>query len=418
MTPARCAARRASISKPPQNAGDSLEKLQRDLQKLDTLDLNKVQTFGQRREAHEAWLQQFRGKKLIGLKTNMPELDRRTRGLRGLFIIGAKPGAGKTALAAVQIAVGVCRCHADNDAVVVVVSLEMGTAELETRTISHLAGLDWSTVVFGSEDALGSTGPDFSQRDKERLEKAESRIVEDQIDRRLVHLDRSILGDEITAGQLASVVKHVKETAGAKRALIVIDYLQQLPVPTDVASGGELAADKFRVRLVQQVLEASRTADTPLGDAALVISETRKPMRSKDVWVESMSELMGTARLGYAADAVILYREMSDGEITVYYGSVTKPSIKARRRSLLDNGIAPIMLILEKGRDGMQRGSWGADFHFRTSSIKELEPVKLVPDDDDEPTGANGAEQNAESSLPPLSPANTKKSKTKKKSPK
>src|SRR5581483_4648655 len=122
----------------------------------------------------------------------------------------------------------------------------------------------------------------------------------------------------------------------------------------------------------------------PLGDTALVISEARKPPSSKDKdsWGDSMSELMGSARLGYAGDAVLLYREMNLKEIGAFYGGLGEEDAKKRREALKNEGIAPIMLILEKGRDGMTRGKWGTEFHFKKSRFIAKPPQTNIPVDD------------------------------------
>src|SRR5262249_43997524 len=154
----------------------------------------------------------------------------------------------------------------------------------------------------------------------------------------------------------------------------VIDYLQLLPVPDDVAAGGDLAADKYRVRMVQQAIENSRTAADPLGDTAIAISEARKPTNPKHVWGEAMSEGMGSARIGNAPDAVLLYREMSTKESEQHYGDSGTDAANHRREALKAQGIAPVTLILEKGRDGMTRGRWCMEFLFEKSTFVELKP--------------------------------------------
>lgn len=145
-------------------------------------------------------------------------------------------------------------------------------------------------------------------------------------------------------------------------------------LPEEVANRGDTSADKFRVRLRQQVIENSKTTKDPLGDAVLAISEARKPSTSKDPWGQSLSELMGSARVGYAPTAVLLYRPMNDHELQDYYDTVvTKEYSKKFRKNLAEIGIAPLMLILEKGRDGMIRGEWGVEFHFKKTQFRELE---------------------------------------------
>jgi hypothetical protein len=54
----------------------------------------------------------------------------------------------------------------------------------------------------------------------------------------------------------------------------------------------DLEADKHRVRVAQDVVAATRTADNPVGDAVLVIGEARKPPDARRAWGESLTDLM------------------------------------------------------------------------------------------------------------------------------
>jgi hypothetical protein len=78
---------------------------------------------------------------------------------------------------------------------------------------------------------------------------------------------------------------------------------------------------------------------------------------------------MGSARLGYAADAVLLMRPMEPAEMTDHYRQVVdEEQFKA---DLAADGVSPMIITLAKGRDGMVRGSWPAEFHFNESRISE-----------------------------------------------
>jgi hypothetical protein len=182
--------------------------------------------------------------------------------------------------------------------------------------------------------------------------------------------------------------------------------------------------------MVQKVIENSQTEDNPLGDTVLLISEARKPPTSKDVWGDSMSELMGSARLGYAGDAVLLYREMTNKEVQLHYGVKDKDDAEKRRAALKEQGVAPVMLILEKGRDGMLRGKWGVEFHYRKSIFREIKPgengltVCLPPPPDDNeddpdddaatPSSTNGSlPAGGHLPLPPVGPGGKSKGKKK-----
>jgi hypothetical protein len=147
--------------------------------------------------------------------------------------------------------------------------------------------------------------------------------------------------------------------------------VQILPVPSDVSKYTDLEQDRYRVRVLQDVIRKSKSADHPDGDAVLFISETRKPTKSRDPWANGLAELMGSARLGYAVDYALLYGRMTANDFGDYYAS------ERSQEKLQDDGIAPIMLSLEKGRDGMTRGRWAMEFHFRESKFEEIEALPV-----------------------------------------
>lgn len=370
----------------PEHLAAILEETQSRLQAVSALDEKPLLSFGEEWGEHNKRLQQFHGKKMIGLKTGLKELDDRTLGLRGVTIFAAKPGAGKTTYT-LQIAVGVCEQVADNDALVVFLSLDMSRFDMFRRVHCNLADMDWKVLMFGSPE-VQEPDSSFSNADQDKLKKAEKRFHEKGVSQRMVIVDREFLGDHVTPERLKAMIRAMKKKAGVKRALLVVDYLQLIPVSEDMVEGSDLAADKHRIRVIQQVLEGSQTTENPLGDAALVISEARKPANSKKGgWGGSLSDLMGSARLGYAADAVLLYREMDDSEVCRCYLLGEGGVVKAKRRALLKQGIVPVMLTLEKGRDGMSRGSWPQEFLIWKSKFRSLaDKFPLPDDDDDEPT--------------------------------
>lgn len=359
----------------PENIGEMLSKAQQRLTAIQSLELPEIRNIGADWAEHEERLKFYRNREMFGLRTGLKELDRRTRGLQGLTIFGAKPGTGKTALGGIEVPLGICRHHPENDAVVIVVSLDMGRFDLYRRVQSNLSDLDWRVLMYGSPKEDREHGSDFSSSDSKRIAVGLKRLKKEQVDRRFVILDRSVLGDDITAARLIAVLESCKADCQAERALLVVDYLQLLPVPDDVANRGDLTADKFRVRLLQDVIDGSKTTANPLGDAVIAISEARKPSTSKDPWGQSLSELMGTARVGYAPTAALLYRPMVYRELSKYYDLPLNSEAEGEqfRQKLIDAGIAPLILILDKGRDGMSRGEWGVEFHFKKTQFRELQ---------------------------------------------
>ena len=108
------------------------------------------------------------------------------------------------------------------------------------------------------------------------LNGAQQKITDWQLDRRLAIVGRDQVR-ELTAARISAMARDVKQKTGAEHCLIIVDYLQLLPVPDKVARLGDLEADKHRIRIVQQAIDLSKDAQGRMQDTAIAISEARKP---------------------------------------------------------------------------------------------------------------------------------------------
>lgn len=82
--------------------------------------------------------------------------------------------------------------------------------------------------------------------------------------------------------------------------------------------------------------------------------------RATSILVSLRVGLMGTAWLGYATGAAVLYRAMTAEEMGQLGG----------------NGDAPVMFALAKGRDGTLCGKWGEELLLNKSRFRHLTPVR------------------------------------------
>lgn len=375
----------------PQSIGPMLQEYAREAVALETVGGAAPQSLAADLPDFMASLEAYRGREMIGLRTGMPQLDRRTLGLRGMIVLGAKPNVGKTALA-LQLGLNVVRQNAD--ACLYVVSLELSRREQQVRALCNASGMDWTTLIRGNAASLGRTDlPRFTDEQVACLDRGTQWMAENG--GRVCIDDRDTLGPDVTAGTILSRLAQFKQRCGATRALVVIDYLQLLSLPEDKPLA-ELEADKFRVRAVQDVVRGTRTDDNPVGDPVIVISESRKPSNAtrQQTWGENLADLMGSARLAYAADAVLLYRRLDDDqEVEPLFGTKDVRS-RTRRDELENEGIAPMMLTLAKGRDGMSLGGWPLEYNFRTSTFREMDrpqPAFVIgPSLDDGPIAPRG----------------------------
>lgn len=326
---------------------------------------------------HEEQLERFRGRSLVGLETGFRPIDQRLLGLRGVTLLGAGPGVGKTVLA-LQWAVGVCRRHAFNQAVAVFISLELPADALLTRVKCHLTETDWSLYTRGCEQPDGSFL--FTPELMEARRQAETAMQTQGIGDRLFIAERRHLTNH-TADNIFAIVEDAKRRARASRALVVIDYLQLLELPEDRKVRSDLDADKARFRILQQVQEKSRTPQNPDGDAVLAISEARKPVgdsRKNQLWGTQLADLMGSSRLGYGADAVLFLHTMTKDELNQHY-EFSNDAPETRIEQMRGEGRSPLILRVAKGRDGMTLGDIPLEFQYRRSTITPLEVRQQAP---------------------------------------
>jgi len=316
-------------------------------------------------EAHEAYLEKFRGAEFMGLpQWTLPTLDRATRGLRGLMLLAAAPNVGKTALA-LQFGVDVVRKN--QDACFLFVSLEMTRGDSLTRMKSRLAGLDWATVVFGSSRDRGR-GRDthFSAEELEQLRDAENEL--ETIGPRIRILDEK----NCPAPTLETVLFHVRDLkarTGTSKAFVVVDYLQVWPVPEEDSRRlrTDIDADKWRIG-------AMKTLRDETGDAIFVISEARKPAgTSGDSWGGALADVMGSARGTYTPDMVFLLRPFGAPDFDVWHRTKKgdQAGVDRLREDLKKRGLAYNILKVAKGRDGVLREDLKLTFHYKRSAFEE-----------------------------------------------
>jgi replicative DNA helicase len=357
--------------KTPVNLPEVLKEIQERHATLQQLAGGSTRCLEDDWEAYKERRTKYLGQTVIGLRTGMSRLDQHTLGLRGLILLGAGPNVGKTALA-VQIGLNVARA-AENDAVCLFVSLDMDRDEIRDRIVCCVAAQDWKTYKMGSKSLRGRTvGPWRTPADEQRLAEADAQL-EAGLLRRVQVVGRRDLGEAFTAADVLGRLNALKERAGAARAVVVIDYFQLVPV-ADATRLDELEADRRRVRIVQDVLAGTRTDENPVGDAVIVISETRKPTGGRRApWGGQLADFMGSARLTYAADAALIYQPFTDDDEDLPNYDWPVPVAGSGLHHLEDHGVSPIRLSLAKGRDGMRRGRWALAYFFKESRFIEVE---------------------------------------------
>ncbi|MGK5089022.1 DnaB-like helicase C-terminal domain-containing protein [Bdellovibrionota bacterium FG-2] len=324
-------------------------------------------------EPHENRICKYRGAEFIGLpQRTLPGLDQATYGLRNLMLIAAPPNVGKTALAT-QFGLDIILYNPD--ACFVFVSLEMTQWDIMARLLCKLAGIDWRTFIFGSRKGMEpGRSAYFSKNELDRITKAECKLMD--IGRRLVIMDARRF-PEPNVETIMEQVDALKKRSGARRAYVLVDYLQVWPVPHDQLrdAHSEIEVDKMRIDGMKRLRDAMD------GDPVLVISEARKPSEKDGAWGGNLADVMGSARASYTPDIVFLLQPFSDTRI-LQHAENTSPETPADferakriRREYADAGFSLNSLHIAKGRDGVERKSFDLRFSFKESRFEE-EPTR------------------------------------------
>jgi replicative DNA helicase len=279
----------------------------------------------------------------LGLRLpSFPTLDSKLCGLRGLMLLGAAPGVGKTQL---TLQLGIDAMH-DPAVGVVYLSLEMSKQELGYRLLALASGMTYRRLRLGDQGLPAGDGLKLNKADRERLADGAEQL-------RSLATRLTLLGSEEIGSMAASdgdpgawhrplvrMVEAAKQRMGTSRVLVVVDNLQAIAV--EPPHGKPWASDMDRDRTV---IEGLTRLQHELNDPVMVVSEVTKGA-FKDT--DAMASILGTGRNTYRADAVMLLKRVE--------GSDTR-----------------IDLSIDKGRDGMERGTVSLEWDQHHTRLSEVD---------------------------------------------
>lgn len=298
-------------------------------------------TIGDDLAGFEAWLESQHGKDMLGIPTGtLPTLDEALDGLRGFMLIAAEPGCGKTTLGlqfgldAVQTAdAGVC---------FIVMSYEMSKRVMMARLMQKLTGLDYRTLTKGDGARGGTTtGLHFKPTTRNAYDDGLRRLR--QLGHRLTVLD--LAGQETSYSFMRTAIERAKRRAGCSRAVVLLDTLQHLNMPTPEGRrfASEIERDNHNIG---QLLRLSHKLPD---DALVVITEQNKEGMGK----AGYGSTRGTARAVYAPDVVAFLQAPSEQKIN--------EGTAQNRRDF----------VIVKGRDGVTRKPIPLDFKYHEGRFVE-----------------------------------------------
>lgn len=211
------------------------------------------------------------GAKYPGIPTGLPTLDKHFGGMQeGIFLLGAKPGMGKT-----RMALSIARNAAKAGFPVLYLTADEGARRLALKLACMDAGIKLSDLSTGSDPTILQT---YKSTDAEMLKRVSFFEVKD------INVD--------------SIQQHLADRikqAGSRLGLLVVDYVQALAAnyPKEMRQAvGEITVN---------IREAAIACKSP----ALVISALSRAAYEN----ANMAGLRESSALEYSADGVWLLEE-------------------------------------------------------------------------------------------------------------
>lgn len=227
------------------------------------------------------------GRELLGLDTGFKRLNKMTQGLqkKDLIILAARPSMGKTALA-LNIALNAAM---NDDATVMVFSLEMGESPLSQRVLSTVAKVELSKVKDGS----------IFNSEEDTLHVNEAVDIIRGLD---IVIDES---SGISVNEMKNKCRRLIQNSG-KIDLIVIDYLQLMSL-----SGS--SRPETRTLEIQEISRTLKEMAKEMDCPVLVLSQTSRDYEKRKN-KPMLSDLRDSGAIEQDADLVMFIHNRSEKE--------------------------------------------------------------------------------------------------------
>jgi replicative DNA helicase len=318
-----------------------------------------------------ARIESGRGESLRGLSTGVRWMDEATFGLRGLMMLAASPGVGKSNLA---LWLQRCVLMTEPKACCVFVSGELSRHDVWTRLWAQTANVPETFVVLGTRDAFygkvmpTTNGPDMEvEKANQRLQEAKQRLHTLR-PRMYVH---DVTGArDVTVTGLERVVRQVMRTSGCERAFVVIDSFQAvgafLTLENEKGIRSEIERDNL---LTAAMLRLQARLDQPV----LCISELNKAAMDQGDGDTSMTGMRGSARLAYSPNWVARLVDpmmVVEEEAPTKNGTTHTRTKKVRQKDQTDS-TRTLWLEVQKARGGGKHGRTVLTHLYRTGNWLE-----------------------------------------------
>ena len=169
---------------------------------------------------------------LLGIKTGIAELDKKTLGLDGLIVLGGIAGQGKTSLA-LQLAFDVCELGTPT----IFYSLEMPRRAIFTKILNRLAQVKYSDILLKGRQYLDETRQDknllgeetdfyklLTKEQADNLKQAKEKLT--NTSDKFYLRSRESKEADIDFASVEQEINLIKAEHKADKVLVVIDHLQ------------------------------------------------------------------------------------------------------------------------------------------------------------------------------------------------
>lgn len=247
---------------------------------------------------------------LLGIKTGLAELDKKTLGLDGLIVLGGVAGAGKTSLA-LQLAFDACELGTPT----IFYSLEMPRRAIFTKILNRLAEVKYSDILLKGRQYLDKTRQDknvlneeidyyklLTKQQAKNLKQAKERLTE--VSDKFYIRSLESQEQDISFESVEKEINIIKATHKAEKILVVVDHLQVFKVV-----GYKDQIDKEGKLITGFKGISGRTEAT-----ILLISQKNKAGFTS----EGLQTIKGSVDIVYLADVVMFLGNKDDNIIATY----------------------------------------------------------------------------------------------------
>jgi replicative DNA helicase len=244
---------------------------------------------------------------LLGIKTGIAELDKKTLGLDGLIVLGGIAGQGKTSLA-LQLAFDACELGTPT----IFYSLEMPKRAIFTKILNRLAQVRYSDILLKGRQYLDETRQDknllgedidfyklLTKEQADKLKQAKEKLTE--MSDKFYLRSRESKEADIDFASVEQEINLIKAEHKADKVLVVIDHLQ-------VFNAGENYKDQIDKE--GKLITGFKGISERTGATIILISQKNKAGFTS----RGLQTIKGSVDIVYLAD-VVMFLE-SDEEKT------------------------------------------------------------------------------------------------------